>query len=181
MFGASQQLDRMEQRNRLAKVTTAPYVVGTMYEEPHATALKKLFAAAWLRQPENPFAAAREVEPDHAGRQYYISENWLTDPVVIAEKDRLVALLGPIARVPTKEEFALEVYRKKCKSDSEQLAYFKFFAELMGYTADKGGAPNVNINNMVGVRIMPVPLAASDDEWERVAMDHARALHAQHG
>lgn len=170
----------MERRNRLAKISRRPYCVGIMYEEPHATALKKLFAAAWLRQPENPFAAAREVEPDHPGRQVYISREWLEDPVVLAERDRLVALLGPIARVPTKEDLALEIYRRKCKNDSEQLAYYKFFAELMGYT-DPKTAGGININNMVGVRVMPVPVAASDEEWERVAMRHSQQLLSQHG
>lgn len=153
-----------------------------MYDNPEtATALKKLFAASWLRQPDNPFAAAREIEPDAPGRQYYISTHWIEDPIVIAEKERLVSLYGPIARVPTKEELALEIYKKECKDDAQKLQYLKFFAQLMGYTDDENSAKRINNNIMVGVRIMPVPLAASDEEWEAKAREHAIVLQSRHG
>jgi hypothetical protein len=145
------------------------------------TALKKLFAAAWLRMPDNPFAAAREVDPENPGKQYYISQHWINDPVVIAEKEKLVAHYGPVARVPSKEELALEVYRRECKDDAQKLQYLKFFAQLMGYTEEAEGGRPININNMVGVRIMPVPLAASDDEWEKRAREHAITLQSRHG
>lgn len=154
-----------------------------LYETPEIeTAMKKLFAAAWLRMPDNAFAAARGVDPENPGKQYYISVNWINDPFVIAEKEKLVAHFGPVARVPSKEELALEIYKRECKDDSMRLQYLKFFAQLMGYTEDTDGTnPKININNMVGVRIMPVPVAASDEEWEKRAKEHALTLQARHG
>lgn len=153
-----------------------------LYPEDIEPALKKLFAAAWLRMPENPFAAAREIDPENPGKQYYISQNWINDPIVIAEKEKLVAHYGPVARVPSKEDLALEVYKRECKDDAQRLQYLKFFAQLMGYTDDPENAGrSININNMVGVRIMPVPVAASDEEWEKRAKEHAITLQSRHG
>lgn len=150
-----------------------------MYDEATAPLLKKLFAAAWLRQPDNPYAAAREVE-EHPGKAIWISQNWLEDPAVLDEKTRLKAALGPLVAVPTKEQFAAEVYAKKCKDDATQLRYYEFFAKLMGYVEDgKGSGVNVNILNQQ--KFMPVPAFASDDDWQRIASEHSRELMQRHG
>lgn len=150
-----------------------------MYDDATTPLLKKLFAAAWLRQPENPFAAAREVET-HPGKAVWISQNWLEDETVLAEKTRLLALMGPLVTVPSKEQFAAEVYAKKCKDDAVQLRYLEFFAKLMGYIEEgKGSGVNVNILNQQ--KFMPVPAFASEDEWQRIAQEHSRELQARHG
>lgn len=153
-----------------------------LYEtEEIEKALKRLFASAWLRMPDNPFAAAREVDAENPGKQYYMSTHWINDPYVLAEKEKLVAHFGAVARVPTKEELALEIYNRDCKDDGQRLQYLKFFAQLMGYTEEEGAGKSININNMVGVRVMPVPVAASDDEWEKRAREHAITLQSRHG
>lgn len=150
-----------------------------MYDEATAPLLKKLFAAAWLRQPDNPFAAAREIE-EHSGKAIWIAQNWLEDETVLAEKTRLKAMLGPIVTVPSKEQFAADIYSKKCKDDATQLRYYEFFAKLMGYIdADTKGGVNVNILNQQ--KVLAVPMATSEDDWQRIAQDHQKTLAARHG
>ena len=153
-----------------------------LYSEPHATLLKKLFAAAWLRMPDNPFAAAREVE-DHTGRSIYIGQRWVNDEIVLAEKARLQAVLGPISKVPTKEQFAAEVYlqAKECKTQGDKLAYLKFFADVIGYVERAGNGSNINVNVAMGAKIMAVPIAASDEQWETAARKHQDMLATRHG
>lgn len=150
-----------------------------MYDDQTAPLLKKLFAAAWLRQPDNPYAAAREVEA-RPGVAAWISQHWLEDEDVLAEKTRLVAALGPLVTVPTKEQFAAEVYAKKCKDDATQLRYYEFFAKLMGYV-DEGKGNGVNVNILNQQKIMPVPAFSSDDEWQRIAQEHSKELQSRHG
>lgn len=174
----------MERGNsHLVRRQLARYIVGMYPDDETTLLLKKRFAAAWLRNPDNAFAAAREIEPDEPGRQYWISNNWVTDPEVIAERDRMFAQGGALSRVPTREDLALEVYNHKCKDDSTQLQYYKFFADLMGYIKkdeNGGNTTNINLLNAPGARIMPVPIAASDEEWERCATSHAQMLLSRH-
>lgn len=152
-----------------------------LYSEPTATLLKKLFAAEWLRNEDNPFAAAREVESD-TGKAIYIAQRWVDDPLVLEEKARLVGAMGKLARVPTKEDFAAELYKTagECKTPTDKLNYFKFFAELMGYV-EKGNGSGVNVNIMNQQKTMLVPVASSEDEWERLAQAHSRTLAERHG
>lgn len=149
-----------------------------MYDAATAPLLKKLFAAAWLRQPDNPYAAAREVE-DHPGKAIWISQNWCEDDDVLNERTRLKTALGPIATVPTKEQFAAEVYAKKCKDDATQLKYFEFFAKLMGYTDDDKGGVHVNILNQQ--KVLAVPMASNEDEWQHIAQERQKVLSSRHG
>lgn len=140
----------------------------SMYSDEVARPLKKLFAQAWLRNPDNPFAAAREVET-HAGKSDWIAKYWIDDEDVLAEKARLIAVNGPIAKVPTKEEFAAEIYLKATKikdGTKEQLQYYETFAKLMNYidTSVKiKGDPDNPIKHKHTVRML------SDDELARIA------------
>jgi hypothetical protein len=155
------------------------------YVAAHEAALKKLFAAAWLRRPDDPQAAAFEVEPEHAGRAIWIKQNWCNDPDVLAERQRLFDLNPVTMRVPSAEDLALEVYKLAndktiSKTTGDKLAAYKFFAELMKYTERPGSGVNVQINNGITAKIMPVPLAADDATWERVATAHQEVLQLQH-
>lgn len=154
-----------------------------IYDAQTEKLLKKLFAAAWVRNPDNAWDAAREIEQDH-GRQMYIINRWQDDADVLAEKTRLLAHFGPAAKVPDKQTFAAEVYQagRDAKNNSEKLANFKFFAELMGYVeTGRGGGVNVNVNQVLGAKIMAVPVAASETQWEAQARAHSEKLMAKHG
>jgi hypothetical protein len=137
---------------------------------------KKLFATALMRNPANPFACAREIETDES-RVRQMAIEWPTDPDVAEYRRELLAVRGVAAQVPSKEEFAVHVYDElKTAPAKDRLAYMQFFARLMGFIDDKASGVNVNIGG--GARIMPVPLAASDEEWERAAKAHQERLTA---
>lgn len=138
-----------------------------VYPAETATLLKKLFAAAWIRVPDNPFAAAREIE-QHPGKAMWIASHWVNDEDVLQERTRLIAVLGPIAKVPTKEEFAAEIYQRACKlkEGSDQLKYFETFAKVMSYIDNSvkvKGDPEHPIEHKHAVRFL------SDDELARIA------------
>lgn len=141
--------------------------------------MKRLFAAAWMHDPNNVFDAARTIESDeHIA--YQVAMSWPNDYHVILFKRELQAARGPLASVPSKEEFAAQVYREitNMKDRKDKLAFMHFFAKLMGYTEETKG---IAINLGGGPRVMPVPVAASDEQWEAAAMRHSRTLLAQHG
>lgn len=152
-----------------------------LYSEPTATQLKKQFAAALLRHPNNHFAAAREVE-EYAGKAAWIAQHWPEDPIVIEERARIVAERGPIAKVPTKEEFAAEVYASAndAKNVTDKLRVYEFFAKLMGYV-DTGKGDGVNVNILNAPKIMNVPVVENDDVWQRIALNHQKELSSRHG
>ncbi len=135
-------------------------IVGVIYPEEVAYQLKMRFAAAWVRMPENPYAAAREIEQDFA-KVEYIASRWIDDETVLQEKARLLAELGPIAKVPTKEEFAAELYARACKlkEGGDQLKYFETFAKVMNYIEKDNG---LTINNNQWA-VMSEPL--SEEKW----------------
>jgi len=157
----------------------ACYVPAIMYDASTTPLMKKLFAAAWLRQPENPYSAAREVEA-RPGFAVWIAQTWVDDEDVLGECTRLRAALGPIAAVPSKEQFAFEVYSKPCKDDATKLRYLEFFAKLMGYI-DEGKGSGVNVNILNQQKVLAVPMGSTDAEWEHIAQEHQKTLQARHG
>lgn len=143
------------------------------YDDETAHKLKLAFAAALLRNPHNPYDAAREIEPTQTeGRAHWIVENWLDDPVVIAGMGDRVAEYGAArAGLPSKEELALRVYREadKVKEASTKLSYFRLVADVMGYVEKGGSNINVNTNILNQPKVQRVPVFATDEDWERKA------------
>lgn len=156
--------------------------IPAIYSDEVMRPLKLLFAAALLRHPDNPYGAAREIET-HFGKQHVIATQWPEDQIVIDEMSRLTAILGPISKVPTKEQFAAEVYQKanSAKPGSEQLSYLQFFAKVMGYVEQPGRGDGVNIQINNQQKTMVVPVTSSEEEWERLAIEHQAKLTARHG
>lgn len=154
------------------------------YSEDQAAKLKKLFGAALLRHPNNPFAAAREIEPtESTGRANWIANNWVDDPAVLEVMGSRVAELGALAGLPSKEEFALALYRERenVKDPETKLRYMRTFAEVMGYI-EKGGGTNVNVNNnlMNMPKVMLVPQYKDMDQWQAEATAHHKQLTNEH-
>jgi len=148
------------------------------YDDATAVELKKAFGAALLRHPDNPFAAAREIEPSQStGRANWIVATWLDDPLVIATAGKRVADMGALAGLPSKEELALKAYREDVSDKDTKLKYLQFVAELLGYV-QKGGGININNNNQVNnlPKIMVVPAFADEKTWEATAIAQQRKL-----
>lgn len=152
----------------------APEQTPSFYDEETERKLKLAFAAARLRHPHNPFAAASEIEPTHAvGRANWIANNWLDDPFVLAAMAERVGELGPAkAGLPSKDELALKIYQEaeKVTDKSTKLAYFRAVADVLGYIP-RGGGTNVNVQtNIVNApKVQRVPVFATDADWEAKA------------
>jgi len=146
------------------------------YDAETAIELKKAFGAALLRHPDNPFAAAREIEPNNStGRANWIVAEWLDDPLVIATAGKRVADLGALAGLPSKEELALAAYREPIADKDTKLKYLQFVAELLGYV-QKGGGVNINNNILNQPKIMMVPAFPDEKTWEATAVEQQRKL-----
>lgn len=146
------------------------------YDEATTVELKKAFGAALLRHPNNPYSAAREIEPtESVGRANYIVQNWMDDPIVIAAGGARVAELGARAGLPTKDELALKVYREDVKDPAIKLAYYKFVGELLGFI-EKSGGGGVNVNILNAPKVMMVPAFANQEDWEKAAVEQQRQL-----
>ena len=144
-----------------------------MYPPEVAKPLKRLFAHTLVRFPDNPYEAAREIE-QHPGKAHWIATNWVEDEDVLQERSKLIAERGPIAKVPTKEEFAAEIYLKARKikdGTKEQLQYYETFAKIMSYLDTsvkvKGDAENP-IKHEHTARWL------SDDELARIATNGSK-------
>lgn len=155
------------------------------YDAETEAKLKKLFAAALLRNPHNPYEAAREIEPTRSeGRAHWIVNNWCEDPEVIAAVGVRVADFGPArAGLPSKEELALKIYQEAAtvNDKSTRLTYYRAVADIMGYI-EKGGT-NVNISNQIvnQPKVQRQPVFATREDWEAKAAMVEQRLAATNG
>jgi hypothetical protein len=134
-------------------------------------ALKRLFAAALLREPVHVFAAAQQVFGSDAGRALYAASMWLNDPDVLAEKTKLLKDKGARSFLPSKEDYARELWKLAMDSRTpieDKRGFLSLFGDAMGYkeTLQKNmGGVTVNNNS----RVMIVRDFGDDDAWEAQA------------
>ncbi len=142
-----------------------------MFADDAATkALKTKFAIALLRQPDDAFKAGVDVFGADTGRALYAAQNWINDAFIDAEKIRLLKEKGARAFLPSKEEYAREVWKlaNEARTPIEDKRHLMaLFGDIMGYKtqAEKAGV-NVNITQN---KVMIVKDHGSDAEWERKA------------
>jgi hypothetical protein len=142
----------------------------TFYDEETEKRLKVAFALALLRHPNNPYDAAREIEPTAPGRANWIVNSWLHDEAVLQLMGKHIADVG-VARsgLPSKEELAQTIYKEAAdvKDKTTRLSYYRAVADIMGYTTKSG----ININNNVinQPKIMRIPVFATDADFEAKA------------
>lgn len=96
-------------------------------------ALKRLFAAALLRDPHDVVGAGRRAFPGKTnhGRAIEASQTWPTDPVVLAILEELTSDEG----LPSREHVAREVWARAMDpeaADKDRIAAFKLYSEIMG-------------------------------------------------
>lgn len=130
-----------------------PGFADTMFAPGPATDdLKRAFAEVLLRMPDDPYGAARLVEP-HMGKAQFISAYWLHDPLVVAHMETTYAVKGAAAVIPTKDEFAASVLKlaHEYKTADSKLDFLKLFASVVGYIEKPSGmgGGNTTINNTV--------------------------------
>lgn len=130
---------------------------------------KLKFAALLRTRPNNipgQFEAARLLYPDPADQNIVmiISERWPSDPVVIAEMERLNALETKEA-LPTREQQARDIYnltRDTTVKVDERLKAHKLYAEIMGFVT-KPTEGNTQ-NNYVDNRVVYFPMIPQTEE-----------------
>lgn len=141
--------------------------------------LKRSFAAAMLRTPHDPFAAAKTITPEY-GKSMFIAHHWRFDRLVLDTMADIQAKFGADASLPSHAEYALLIYNDlQSVSDHEtKLKYYKLLGEVQGYIRKADDAPRVLVNNY---KVMAYPMASNADEWEKnaVAQQHKLTIEAQ--
>lgn len=152
-----------------------------MYTADEIELKKRQLAAALLRTPNDPNGAVASVEP-RRDFQLYMLNTWLNDDDVKRYMHEIYMSAGATSHVPSKEEFAAELYReaRDCKSKDLKLDYMKLLADVMGYI-EKKPANVINNNNLVDNRsVMVVPPLPEDEKsiehWESSAMEQQARL-----
>lgn len=135
---------------------------------------KLAFARAILKNPDC-FAAALSVVPD-TGKALQIANQWPTDPIVIAEKHRIVEDEGPRSLLPTKEQQAADIYKMATDlkvAEEDRLKAHRLYAEVMGHIEK----PTVdNSTKIVAQSVMIVKDHGDDTDWEQQTVKQQRAL-----
>lgn len=149
-----------------------------MYEPgPETDKLKDAFAAAYLRNPTDSYAAARVIESNY-GKAAWISLNWVFDEYVIAKMSTMQQSVGVASMLPTKEEFALQVLTASTDvaDKADKLKYLDLFAKVMGYVDKPGAGGNIGNLTINQNRVMTKVIYESPDAWERAATAKQAAL-----
>ncbi|UCE07577.1 MAG: hypothetical protein JSW07_05965 [bacterium] len=148
-----------------------------MFDKPvNENELKLKFADALLRSPENPWVAAKEVTDD-VSLALQMSQLWVKDPIVVAQKEKLLSENGAKAFLPTKEDFAREVLveaRDAFDPDSKH-KFYKLFGDSMGFIEKPSTNVSLNTQNITN-RVMMVPVSASDEEWQEKLKNQQEVL-----
>lgn len=145
----------------------APWAAIQTDKEP---ALKKAFALELLRNPDNPYQAALKLFPgfQNSGRAAHVARDWLHDPDVLAEQQKLLDERGDEAFLPTLAETARHVFdlaKRDNISVGESLASYRLYAEMRGFLKKDIGT-QVNVQNNVVNKVMKVVDHGTDEEWE---------------
>jgi hypothetical protein len=139
------------------------------------TGLKLEFAANLLRNNNDAAKAAFATTPN-VGFALQMAHKWPLDPVVIAEKDRL--LISPDAKsfLPSKEIQAQDIYAMatNAKFDpDDRLKAHRLYAEIMAFIEKPVPGTTTNILNQ---GVMIVKDAGTDADWQAKASEQQRAL-----
>jgi len=148
-------------------------------------ALKKKFAYELLKAPKDSLKIARELltTPNdisniyNVGKALKISQLWPVDPVVIAEKEKLLRDNGAKHFLPSKEEFArevLDVARSAGDFDTKH-KFFKLYAESQGFIEKPTTNITSNTQN-ISNRVMVMPAPTEDSHWEKQLLVQQQSL-----
>lgn len=127
---------------------------------------KRDFAYTWLMYPDEPEIAAREVAGDNVTALLAIRSKWVSDPVVLQHRKELIAIHGEEHFLPTKADIARKLLDEiDAAVDPEvKLKFYKLYADIRGYT--QKDTVNINNNVITQNKVMLVPTAQNDEDWE---------------
>lgn len=141
---------------------------------------KRSFAFHLLRVPDKPFEAASVVFPEkyQVGLALTAARDWLKDPIVIAEQERILGGVDAKSFLPTKEMQAKDIYaiaKDPLVTVEDRLKAHKQYSEIMGFIEKPAPGNQVNILNQ---SVMVVRDLGTDDDWETKAIKQQRTLTA---
>lgn len=137
--------------------------------------LKKDFAAALLRWPDDPVRAAKTVVGEDVQRAVKMSIQWIRDPLVVAHKKALLEEHGAEAFTITKAELInkLSEIADEARDSKDKVAALAKIAEIRGFIEKPG--TKVEINN-APQRVMIVRDTGDDAAWEAKLAEQQRKL-----
>lgn len=147
-----------------------------MYSAEELSRRKRAFAAAFLKTPLDPMAAALEADP----RQNYamvICNSWQFDAEVQAYMAEIADDEGAASGIPTKDEVARKLYQEatSIKDKDTALKYYDLLTKVMGFV--EKASTNVNVNNTIDNRkVIMLPATARIDAWEDAAIEQQREI-----
>lgn len=131
--------------------------------------LKLKFAAALLRYPSDAFKAGLEVFGTDTGRALYVASHWINDPIVNAEKQRILEDDGEMFGLPTKADVARKAWdlanAERPMEDKDRLELLKFYASLRGFVEKPKESTGEGNTNVIAQNVMIVRDHGSNDEW----------------
>ena len=136
--------------------------------------LKKEYAAALLRWPDDPVRAAKSIVGEDVQRAVQMSMRWVRDPVVVAHRRELVEEHGAEAFTMSKAELInkLAEIADEARDSKDRIAALRNIAEIRGFIEKPGTKIEVN----TAPRVMVVRDTGSNDEWERKLEEQQRKL-----
>ena len=140
--------------------------------------LKKQFALALLKTPDDPFEAGIAVFGNNTGEALRVSRRWLDDPDVLRFKEEALKLVGEASFLPTKTQLAREAYKLaidiKLHAD-DRIKAMRLYADINGYIEKNG--PVINNNILTTNKVMLVRDTGTTEEWEnKMALQQSRLI-----
>lgn len=143
-------------------------------------AMKTAFAAALLKEPNNPFKAAMSVigddDPGNTADAAFMATHWPKEKYVMEEMQRLQSKEGELAFLPSKADLARKIWELANKpiDPGEQAKALKLYGEVMGFIEKPGTNVNVDARNLS--RNVMVVKSHDPAAWEDKARKQQRDL-----
>ena len=138
---------------------------------------KLQFADNMVRRPGDPQGAARSIVPGNTELMLYMAQHWPYDETVVAEMKAIREENDPMDLLPSKAEFAREVWTRLTarRVDNEDFTKLgKLYADVCGYI-DK---PQTNVAVMTNSnnKVMVVNQKGTDEEWSKKLIRQQKKL-----
>lgn len=124
--------------------------------------------ARLLLKISDPFKAALQLFPDNTSRALRVANEWPNDPEVMAAQADLLDEDGELSYLPTKADFARNLWDKMQEdriAPEDYAKLGKLYADVRGFIEKPQTTINNN-NNVTNNRVMVVRENGSDEDWE---------------
>ncbi len=151
-------------------VNLAVFPVTPFTASDDVPALKLRFARALLKYPDEAFRAGQEVFGADTGKALYAAQVWINDETVLNEKDEQHSEKGELAFLPSKADYARQVWRmanNERTANEDRVKLLSLYGDVMGFK-ERPNTSSVNVN-VTQNRVMIVKDHGTDDDWEKRA------------